>query len=95
MNLPKKERAKHFSALRNKGDYEANIQSLKENGKFLTVVRNGKDVDVNNFTPCIHCGGIYKKETPVRHLSHCALKKGKGRSSKSNATDEKAGKVLL
>ena len=88
--LPKKEMMRKLTILERRGDFEANMKYASETGKFLTVVRKSKDLDVRKYIPCINCHGLFSRKNLAKHLKNCEPAVGK-----STTSDVKAGKMLV
>ena len=67
-----KERRNAWAFLTRKGDYEANLKSLKEHRENLAVVR-GTSEEVVEFVPCPHCFGFFNSKTLYKHAKVCFM----------------------
>ena len=75
----KKDKDAAFATLRKKGDFEANIESAKVSTGYATVVRESQELNVINYSPCIHCFGMFSTKTLTRHMHTCSVKDKSGK----------------
>ena len=83
LDYPKKslERRNLLSALMRKGDYESNINALKNHSTDLIVVRSSKIGTSLDGVPCPHCFGFMQPQYIHKHVKACHLA-GKEKASK-------------
>lgn len=67
---PKKGRS-----LRNKGNWQHNLKVFKEgNGEIVTCIRLSEEASVNDYLPCQHCYGMFKRTVHGRHEKACRVR---------------------
>lgn len=70
-----KERKEMLQKLRNKGNFQHNIDVLQCGEGDLKIKRAPKrKCDAKNFVHCIHCKGMFVRRDLWRHLKRCPLK---------------------
>ena len=77
---PKQSRKRHalWTELRHKGNFAANKPVLANRvGTFIPARRPKNDMDLNDYLPCPHCLGSYKRSTLWRHSKKCLVKSEK------------------
>jgi hypothetical protein len=77
LSFPKgsKERKVNLDILRNRGNREHNIKVLKA-GKGVLVRRQqtaAKHVGVKDYMHCLHCHGLFRRQSLWRHMQRCNL----------------------
>ena len=83
MNLKAKVQRKEinegFKRLRLEGDMAANKESLMSGSGYAVVIRNSSKLDdVENYTPCVKCNGVFKSRVLNRHVLRCSGADGRG-----------------
>ena len=84
-----KEREKLLEELRHKGNYYHNVKVLeKKSGQLIVARRPGpkEEVDPQDFLPCPHCLGFYRKKELWKHSKNCFFK-----TKKSNQENDEDG----
>ena len=77
---PKQSRKRHalWTELRHKGNFAANKPVLANRvGTFIPARRPKNAIDLNDYLPCPHCLGSYKRSTLWRHSKKCLVKSEK------------------
>ena len=69
-----KERRDAWAFLKRKGDFNANMKSLKEYKETIAVVRGSSGDVVTEFVPCPHCFGFFNSKTLYKHVKVCFMK---------------------
>jgi len=71
-----KERKRIMNELRNRGNYQHNLEVLKNNSGELKLRRRSKvtAVSAKTFSHCLHCKGMFGRKDIWRHVSRCPSK---------------------
>ncbi|XP_076843861.1 uncharacterized protein LOC143488824 isoform X1 [Brachyhypopomus gauderio] len=80
LSFPKgsKTRKLLLKQLRNKGNYEHNIEVIQNgNGEIIPLKRPKKDRSLNDYEPCPHCLGFFASHVLWQHQRSCKMKNGK------------------
>lgn len=98
MGFPKGSKARHtlFEKIRNKRDFQHNLEVLKSGeGKLVTKRRLTSGESVRDFLPCQHCLAFYRKFDLWKHERSCRLKKGEQKISRGRKTRVQAASARL
>ena len=90
--LPSKSKHRRllWKEITRKGDYQANIQSIKNNSGKISVARQfGNTENMNDFVPCTFCYGFFHARTLYKHSRNCFK-----RPRQTNRTVSKSGNLL-
>ena len=94
LSFPKKSKNRRlaWSRLARKGDYDVNLNALKDHRdlQHIAVVRKSKGT-VDDFVPCPHCFGFFKSDSLYRHAKFCQMKSSEQFSNRYLQT----GRTLL
>ncbi|XP_073694436.1 uncharacterized protein [Garra rufa] len=88
LSLPKnsKERRLQLDYIRNKGNFEHNVEVLESRqGKLIPWKQPKKKTEGQEFMHCVYCFGLFRKRVMWRHFQVCNFKP-QGKSSKRGKT---------
>jgi hypothetical protein len=67
-----KERRLHLDHIRNKGNYEHNMEVIEsQKGKLIPSKQPTEKTEGANFMHCVHCYGLFKRKAMWRHFKVC------------------------
>lgn len=73
-----KDRREEWQKIIRKGDYQANLDSLRNGATNFVVVREGKQKN-DEYIPCPHCCGFFSTKMLYKHSNICFMKRSEGR----------------
>ena len=94
--LKSKSRKAAWLELSRRGDYKANVESLKSNAGKLNVTRDtGVSDSAIEYVPCTYCYGFFYSKTLYKHAKTCFMRPSGKSDDPQGRSLLRAGRVLL